>query len=289
MDAAAQIEAKQAMLLDNFERIGRVTPESMLPPLTGPVWGYRTRARLGVKYVRNKGRVLVGFREKRRSLVADLGRCEVLDPESGRFDRYLPAPEDPGALPHHVVPTLAQDRLGRLWVGTRGAGLARLDPGASSFVHYRHAVDDPSSVGSDSIVAVFEDSRGHVWIGNNGIGVIRLDGDEAVDFTRAHGVGKRDSRSGGQTEKAIPGDAPEGSATLHRVFSIGEDRDGHIWFGTVEQGAWRYDGATLRNFTEADGLETAGVMVIYTDRRGDLWLGGEGVYRFDGASFERVH
>ncbi len=83
MDAAAQIEAKQAMLLDNFERIGRVTPESILPPLTGPVWGYRTRARLGVKYVRNKGRVLVGFREKRRSLVADLGRCEVLDPAVG--------------------------------------------------------------------------------------------------------------------------------------------------------------------------------------------------------------
>lgn len=83
MDAAAQVKAKQALLLDNLERIGRVVPESILPPLTGPVWGYRTKARLGVKHVRNKGRVLVGFREKRRSLVAELTRCEVLHPSIG--------------------------------------------------------------------------------------------------------------------------------------------------------------------------------------------------------------
>lgn len=83
MDAAAQIEAKQALLLDNLERIGGIVPASILPPLTGPVWGYRTKARLGVKHVRNKGRVLVGFREKRRSLVADLARCEVLHPAVG--------------------------------------------------------------------------------------------------------------------------------------------------------------------------------------------------------------
>jgi 23S rRNA (uracil1939-C5)-methyltransferase len=83
MDAAAQIVAKQALLLDNLERIGGVVPASILPPLAGPVWGYRTKARLGVKHVRNKGRVLVGFREKRRSLVAELVRCAVLHPSVG--------------------------------------------------------------------------------------------------------------------------------------------------------------------------------------------------------------
>ena len=83
MDAAAQIQAKQAILLDNLERIGEVVPESILPPLTGPVWGYRTKARLGVKYVHKKGRVLVGFREKRRSLVAELTCCKVLHPAVG--------------------------------------------------------------------------------------------------------------------------------------------------------------------------------------------------------------
>ena len=85
------------------------------------------------------------------------------------------------------------------------------------------------------------------------------------------------------------GDASDGAASLHRVLSIGEDRDGNIWFGQVEQGPWRYDGESLRNFTAEDGLTSSGVMAIYTDRQGDLWLGGEGVYKFNGKSFDRIH
>ncbi len=56
----------------------------MLPPLTGPVWGYRTKGRLGVKDVIKKGRVLVGFREKHSPYVADLAACEVLHPSVGK-------------------------------------------------------------------------------------------------------------------------------------------------------------------------------------------------------------
>ncbi len=75
---AQQILAKQQTLLDNLERIGRTAPVTVLPPLTGPHWHYRYKARLGVKFVRKKGRVLVGFREKRLPYIADLSRCEVL-------------------------------------------------------------------------------------------------------------------------------------------------------------------------------------------------------------------
>ncbi|MGB5306750.1 MAG: 23S rRNA (uracil(1939)-C(5))-methyltransferase RlmD, partial [Gammaproteobacteria bacterium] len=89
LDATAQIIAKQQVLLDNLQHIGKVAPESVLPPLTGPVWGYRTKGRLGVKYVQKKGRVLVGFREKRGSFVADLGRCEVLHPAIGEHLQEL--------------------------------------------------------------------------------------------------------------------------------------------------------------------------------------------------------
>jgi 23S rRNA (uracil1939-C5)-methyltransferase len=78
LEAGEQILAKQQTLLDNLQRIGRVTPAKVLEPLRGPVWGYRGRARLGVKDVIKKGRVLVGFREKRSAFVADLQRCEVL-------------------------------------------------------------------------------------------------------------------------------------------------------------------------------------------------------------------
>lgn len=81
----AQIRAKQQVLLDDLTRIGGVEPETVLPPLTGPVWGYRRKARLGVKDVIKKGRVLVGFRERRSPYLAELERCEVLDSRVGPY------------------------------------------------------------------------------------------------------------------------------------------------------------------------------------------------------------
>ena len=75
---AAQIEAKGRQVLEELERIGGVRPGAWLPPLAGPAWAYRRRARLGCKYVVSKGRVLVGFRERGSPHLADLRRCEVL-------------------------------------------------------------------------------------------------------------------------------------------------------------------------------------------------------------------
>lgn len=81
--SASQIAAKQGLLLEQLRRIGRVEPEAMLPPLTGKAWGYRRRARLGVKHVAKKGKVLVGFREKASSLIAEIETCPVLHPSVG--------------------------------------------------------------------------------------------------------------------------------------------------------------------------------------------------------------
>ncbi len=81
IEPAAQVAAKQRVLEDNLERIGKVSPGMILPPVVGPAWGYRTRARLSVHYVAKKGGVLVGFHEKRSSFVADTVSCEVLPPE----------------------------------------------------------------------------------------------------------------------------------------------------------------------------------------------------------------
>ena len=52
----------------------------MLPPLHGPTWGYRYRARLSVKWVAKKDTVLVGFHERKSSFVADIKTCHVLPP-----------------------------------------------------------------------------------------------------------------------------------------------------------------------------------------------------------------
>ncbi len=73
-----QVAAKQRVLEDNLARIGKVTPESILPPIYGSPWGYRHRARMSARYVAKKGGGMVGFREKKSSYVADMHSCEVL-------------------------------------------------------------------------------------------------------------------------------------------------------------------------------------------------------------------
>jgi 23S rRNA (uracil1939-C5)-methyltransferase len=85
VDAVAQVAAKQRVLEDNLARIGKVRPDHILPPVVGPAWGYRNRARLSVHYVAKKGGVLVGFHERRSSFVADTLSCEVLPPAVARL------------------------------------------------------------------------------------------------------------------------------------------------------------------------------------------------------------
>jgi 23S rRNA (uracil1939-C5)-methyltransferase len=82
---AAQLAFKQSQLLQNLERLGGVTPAQVVPPLTGPEWYYRRRARLGIKWVPRKGKVLVGFRERASAFVTDLQECHVLVEPVGRL------------------------------------------------------------------------------------------------------------------------------------------------------------------------------------------------------------
>jgi 23S rRNA (uracil1939-C5)-methyltransferase len=88
----AQLAAKQRQLLDNLERIGGVRPLRVIEPLRGPAFAYRRRARLGVRYVHKKGRVLAGFRERDKPYLADLRRCEIL------LERFATLPEELAAL-----------------------------------------------------------------------------------------------------------------------------------------------------------------------------------------------
>lgn len=87
----AQLAAKAGIVAEQLLRLGGVQPERWLPPLAGPAWSYRRRARLGCRYVEKKGRVLVGFRERSSPLLADLRGCEVLAAGTGALIEPLAA------------------------------------------------------------------------------------------------------------------------------------------------------------------------------------------------------
>ena len=91
LGAEDQIAVKQRHLLNNLRNIGRVKPQTVLLPLTAGSWGYRRKARLGVKYMRRDRVVRVGFRERSSSFLANLQRCEVLHPRIGEHVDELSA------------------------------------------------------------------------------------------------------------------------------------------------------------------------------------------------------
>ena len=78
LNPRAQVAVKQRVIEDNLWHLGKVKPEFILRPIHGLDWHYRYRARLSVRYVRKKAKVLIGFHERKSSYVADMSSCEVL-------------------------------------------------------------------------------------------------------------------------------------------------------------------------------------------------------------------
>ncbi len=96
LDATAQVAIKQRALEDCFEHIAKMRIPRVLSPLQGPSWGYRFRARLSVRKVIKKGKVLVGFHERKSRYVTDMTECLVLPPHVS--DMLVPLRELIGSL-----------------------------------------------------------------------------------------------------------------------------------------------------------------------------------------------
>lgn len=159
LDEAKQILAKQRVLLENFERIGHVTPESLLPPLTDAAWGYRRKGRFSVRRVEKKDKTLVGFREADPRFVADLSICHTVIPQIGERIAALsalvdgmdgrrdipqiefiagdPTPEYSGIalVFRHLLPLSERDRNALAAFGQEHGFAVFLQPGGVDSVH----------------------------------------------------------------------------------------------------------------------------------------------------------
>ena len=87
------------------------------------------------------------------------------------------------------------------------------------------------------------------------------------------------SRSGDQSR---PG-------TLEHVFAIEEDGEGNIWFRDRDTGVWKYDGNTIKNYTNNLGQSNDFVHSIYKDKNDELWfvLTNGNVFKFNGKTFNK--
>jgi 23S rRNA (uracil1939-C5)-methyltransferase len=81
MSMQAQLARKESTLFQHLKDLGQLEPAVKYPPLSGPEWNYRRKARLSVRDVAAKQRVLVGFRERNGRFVADMSECHILRSE----------------------------------------------------------------------------------------------------------------------------------------------------------------------------------------------------------------
>jgi 23S rRNA (uracil1939-C5)-methyltransferase len=133
MGSDAQIQFKQSVLKEQFEHFGNLSTDEWIAPMQGPTLGYRGKARLGVRYVSKREEVLVGFREKRNSFIADMRQCEVLDPRVGH--KLL----DLRAL---VASLSAYQSLPQFEVAMGGEGIEGYDSVALVVRHMNPLLDD---------------------------------------------------------------------------------------------------------------------------------------------------
>lgn len=89
LEYQAQVKFKEGVVAEALARIADVELGSFEPAITGAQFHYRRRARLGVKYVEGKGRVLVGFRERSAPYLTNMTACQILVPPMDRLPDAL--------------------------------------------------------------------------------------------------------------------------------------------------------------------------------------------------------
>ncbi len=157
-------------------------------------------------------------------------------------------------LSQSSVINIAQDRLGRMWLGTRD-GLNLYD--GNNFKVYRNEPNNTSSISNSDILAIMEDSDGFIWVGTyNGLNRYDPEKDSFVRYFHSNN---------------------ENALSNNTVWCITEVANGDIWIGT-SNGLSIYhkdsDSFTTLYAGDADtALPSNYILSIAESNNGRIWVG----------------
>lgn len=161
-------------------------------------------------------------------------------------------PEQKNSLAENIVRSIAEDKEGNLWAGTRSKGVTLVKKNGS-FKQFRHDPASVYSIQSNYIKKVFCDSRGYTWIGSqNGL----------ARFDPVRGVMER-----------------IGDSTILNtgVYGMAEDNDGDIWLATWNGiSKYNHQKNKIETLNLSDVLTEEHVWSILIDSKGQIWAGTEG-------------
>ncbi|MBC7923575.1 MAG: hypothetical protein H7Z75_21065 [Ferruginibacter sp.] len=218
---------------------------------------------------------------------------------------------DPGSLADNTVLTLTQDRVGRVWVGTRrGLQFFNAQTGGFETQELPRADEDR---GSGAVTALLEDRAGFLWVGTEN-GLVRLDRNRQPADVFKHRADQPGSLSNHEVRCLLEGrngtlyvgtnaglnafdpqthtfrnpagsDSTPAPLSLDEIYSLADDGRGNLWIGTFGSGLVRLNQATnavtpfLHAPDEPESLGNDVVLSLCVDRSGLLWMGtyGSGV------------
>lgn len=247
------------------------------------------------------------------------GGLSYYDPATEQFRTYLPDLQDSTSLSSYNVAGLCLDHEGVLWVATLDAGLHRFDLASGTFAHFRAKEGDPTSLSSDFARCVYEDRSGRLWVGTDGGGLNLFDREQGRFWQYRHDP--RDPKSliddyvrgicqssrgtlwlatDGGLEEFDPASGvfihhigrvhPHQGIPGERLWTVLEDAQGNVWYGTRGGGLVKYNPSTGRaahyacNPSNPYALRSDIVWSLLQDRNGVLWVG-----TMKGASAYRAH
>lgn len=169
-----------------------------------------------------------------------------------------------------------EDKAGNLWFGTTKEGVYRYD--GKRFTQFTTT----NGLNSDTVLSIMEDRSGIIWFGTAN-GLCRYDGKTIYTVPLIVPHTSYLHSSGLQAIDPPP---------RNMVWSMMQDRNGQLWFGTTD-GVYRYDGRTFNRFlddprvVDKEGLHLKMIDCMVEDANGNVWLasgmppGMEGICRYD--------
>jgi ligand-binding sensor domain-containing protein/signal transduction histidine kinase/AraC-like DNA-binding protein len=197
-------------------------------------------------------------------IATDGGGLNSFNRKSGAFNHYRHDPFKPLSIGSDAVLDIRGDKNGALWIGTWGGGLNVMDKASGTFRKFTHVEGDPNSISSNYVQKTLEDSHGNFWVATY-YGGLNLFDRKTRRFRRIkHDPDKKSGVFG------------------ENIVSLHEDINGDIWMGTDDGGLNRYQISTkrfLHYFRDEERMPD--LRVLFTDRKGRLWVGHRGLYLFD--------
>jgi PAS domain S-box-containing protein len=186
-----------------------------------------------------------------------------------------------------------EDHEGNLWVGTGGGGLARFKP------RRFQSFGVESGLAEAAVNSLWPSRDGGLWLSTQGKGLFRLHDGGVTKVPLPVGVNYAQSVLTDRKGRLWLGTSRDLWVSVKEDFrwirseqlsgadirALFEDSRGRIWIGGVAI-ASVLDGASLRVFTAADGLQADGARYFAEDSRGVIWLSTDnGVFRWENDRF----